>query len=102
MVREARVLRALGTAHVPVPRLVAACPDPSIIGTPFHLTERLDGWVIRERAPEPLVAPDARDRVGAAFANALASLHAADWRALGLADFGRPDGFLERQVTRWT
>jgi aminoglycoside phosphotransferase (APT) family kinase protein len=102
MVREARVLRALGTAHVPVPRLVAACSDPSVIGTPFHLTERLDGWVIRERAPEPFLVPDARDRVGAAFVDALATLHAADWRGLGLADFGRPEGFLERQVARWT
>src|SRR5204863_8116383 len=95
-------LRALAAAHVPVPRLVAACDDPSVIGTVFHLTERLDGWVIRERAPDPLLVPGARDGVGTAFAEALATLHAAEWRALGLADFGRPDGFLERQVARWT
>src|SRR5438105_10704988 len=59
MVREARVLRAFAAAHVPIPRLVAACDDPSVIGTVFHLTERLDGWVIRERAPDPLLVPGA-------------------------------------------
>ena len=89
MVREARLLRALAGTAVPVPRLVAACADAGVIGAPFHLTERLDGWVIRER-------------VGEAFVDALVALHAADWRALGLTDFGRPEGFLDRQVTRWT
>ncbi|TMA58681.1 MAG: hypothetical protein E6J75_04805 [Deltaproteobacteria bacterium] len=52
MVREARLLRALAGTAVPVPHLVAACADPNVIGAPFHLTERLDGWVIRERVPE--------------------------------------------------
>lgn len=102
MVREARLLRALAGMRVPIPRLVAACADAAVIGTPFHLTERLDGWVIRDRVPEPFLAPQARPSVGAAFMEALATLHAADWRALGLTDFGRPDGFLDRQVARWT
>ena len=102
MVREARLLRALAGTAVPVPRLVAACADSSAIGAPFHLTERLDGWVIRERVPEPLLAEAAGRRVGAAFIDALVALHAADWRALGLEGFGRPEGFLERQVARWT
>src|SRR3989441_11194424 len=94
MVREARLLRALAGATVPVPRLVAACADPNVIGAPFHLTERLDGWVIRDRVPEPLVA--ARPRVGEAFIDALVALHAADWRARGPAGFGRPGGLLGR------
>jgi aminoglycoside phosphotransferase (APT) family kinase protein len=102
MVREARILRALAGTAVPTPRLVAACADASVIGASFHLTARLDGWVIRERVPEPFLASDARPRVGEAFVDALAALHAADWRGLGLADFGRPEGFLERQVARWT
>jgi aminoglycoside phosphotransferase (APT) family kinase protein len=102
MVREARLLGALAGSPVPTPRLVAACADPGVLGAAFHLTERLDGWVIRDRVPEPFLDPAARPGVGAAFMGALAALHAADWRALGLADFGRPEGFLERQVGRWT
>lgn len=100
--REARLLGALAATPVPTPRLVAACADPAVIGAPFHLTERLDGWVIRDRAPDLFLAAEARPRVGEAFVEALAALHAADWPALGLADFGRPEGFLARQVTRWT
>jgi len=102
MAREARLLRVLAGTAVPAPRLVAACTDASVIGAPFHLTERLEGWVIRERAPEAFLAPEARPRVGQAFIEALATLHAVGWRGLGLADFGRPEGFLQRQVTRWT
>ena len=102
MVREARLLRVLARTAVPAPRLVAACGEPDVIGAPFHLTEPLDGWVIREEAPDAFLAPAARPRVGKAFIAALASLHGADWRGLGLADFGRPEGFLERQVARWT
>jgi aminoglycoside phosphotransferase (APT) family kinase protein len=102
MAREARLLRALATTSVPAPTLVAAEPDPGALGAPFHLTQRLDGWVIRDAVPPAFTTADAAPRVGAAFMDALAALHAADWRALGLADFGRPDGFLARQVSRWT
>lgn len=100
MAREARLLRALAGTDVPAPRLVAACLDPAVIGAPFHLTERLDGWVLRDAIPVDLGASGGR--VAVAFMTALAALHAADWRALGLADFGKPDGFLERQVARWS
>jgi aminoglycoside phosphotransferase (APT) family kinase protein len=102
MARESRILAALGSTSVPVPRLVAACTDPVVIGAPFHLTARIDGWVIRESVPDAFLADTDGARVGEAFVDALAALHAADWRALGLADFGRPEGFLERQVARWT
>ena len=98
MAREARLLRALATTPVPAPRLVAACLDADVIGAPFHLTERLDGVVVRETLPAFLRGA----AVGRAFMDALATLHAADWRALGLADFGKPDGFLDRQVARWS
>jgi aminoglycoside phosphotransferase (APT) family kinase protein len=100
MAREARLLRALASTAVPAPRLVAACLDADVIGAPFHLTERLDGWVIRDTIPETLRACGAG--VGGAFVHALTMLHAADWRALGLEDFGKPDGFLDRQVARWS
>jgi len=101
MVREARLLAALRDTDVPAPRLVAACATDDVIGAPFHLTEAIDGWVIREQVPEPFREAGAAAHVGIAFVDALAALHAADWRRLGLADFGRPDGFLERQVARW-
>jgi aminoglycoside phosphotransferase (APT) family kinase protein len=100
MAREARLLRALATTPVPAPRLVAACLDPGVIGAPFHLTERLDGWVVRDRVPSELRTAGAA--VGIAFMDALAALHAVDWRAVDLADFGKPDGFLARQVARWS
>jgi len=100
MAREARLLRALADTRVPAPRLVAAESDAAVMGAAFHLTERIDGWVIRDAIPPALA--DAGPGVGAAFMDALAALHAADWRALGLGDFGRPDGFLARQVSRWT
>ncbi len=101
MAREARLLRALAATAVPAPRLAAACLDASVIGAPFHLTERLDGWVLRDTIPAELRAGGAA-AVARAFMTALAALHAADWRGLGLADFGRPEGFLERQVVRWS
>jgi aminoglycoside phosphotransferase (APT) family kinase protein len=100
MAREARLLTALAAGGVPAPRLVAACDDPSVLGTPFHVTEWLEGWVIRDRVPPPFASHGRA--VAEAFVDALAALHAADWRALGLGDFGRPDGWLARQVTRWT
>jgi aminoglycoside phosphotransferase (APT) family kinase protein len=101
MGREARLLRALATTAVPVPRLVAACLDTDVIGAPFHLTDRLDGWVIRDAIPAAF-REERGAAVGRAFMEALAALHAVDWQTLGLADFGKPDGFLARQVTRWS
>ena len=100
MAREARLLRVLAKTTVPAPALVAACLDPSVLGAPFHLTERLDGWVIRETLPTAL--RDSGSAVGRAFMTALAALHAVDWQAHGLADFGKPDRFLDRQVARWS
>ena len=102
MGREARLLRALAGTGVPVPRVVTACADANVIGAPFHLTERLDGWVIRDRVPEPFRDATVGHHVGESLVDALAALHAVDWRAVGLDDFGRPEGFLERQVARWT
>src|SRR5207237_2386916 len=83
-------------------RREAAWACYSEIGALVPLHDRIDCWVIRYRAPDPFLAAAARPRVGDAFIDALVALHAVDWRALGLEDFGRPDGFLDRQVTRWT
>jgi aminoglycoside phosphotransferase (APT) family kinase protein len=101
MGREARLLGALAGTDVPAPRLVAACLDADVIGAPFHLTHRLDGWVIRDAIPAAF-AEQVGAAVGRAFMEALGALHAVDWRGLGLADFGKPEGFLARQVARWS
>jgi aminoglycoside phosphotransferase (APT) family kinase protein len=100
--REHRVLAALASTPVRAPRPVLWCEDPSVIGAPFYLMERVGGDVIRDRLPPPFADhPAARARVGDEMVDALAELHAVDWRAVGLEGFGRPQGYLVRQVRRW-
>ncbi len=102
VLREYRVLKALNTTDVPVPRVILACDDVSIIDAPFYLMERLHGLVIRSELPP--FAGDAAGRVALSrsLIDALAALHTVDWQAVGLGDFGKPEGYLERQVRRWT
>jgi aminoglycoside phosphotransferase (APT) family kinase protein len=102
MLREARVLRALKGGDVPHPTLIAACDDPAVIGAAFYLMEPVAGFNPVAGLP-PLHAgdPRVRHRMGLALAEAAARIGAVDYRALGLGDFGRIDGFLERQVPRW-
>jgi aminoglycoside phosphotransferase (APT) family kinase protein len=104
MAREYRLLRAFSDhgASVPIPRPVVLCTDTDMLGAPFYLMERLDGLVVREQIPAPL-ADDSETPVALAHAlvDALAAIHAFDWRAGGLADFGKPEGYLDRQVPRW-
>jgi aminoglycoside phosphotransferase (APT) family kinase protein len=101
--REMRVLAALAETDVPHPRLIAACPDESVLGDAvFYLMEPVDGFNASVELP-PLHAGDGNIRrdMGFAAADALATLGAVDHTAVGLGDFGRPEGFLERQVPRW-
>jgi aminoglycoside phosphotransferase (APT) family kinase protein len=104
MAREHRLLTAFVEhgAAMPVPEPVALCTDPDVIGAPFYLMERVEGIVVRDALPDVFVADDAAP---AAFADALVDLiaatHAFDWRAGGLDGFGKPDGYLDRQVPRW-
>jgi aminoglycoside phosphotransferase (APT) family kinase protein len=102
MRREARVQRALAATDVPVARIVLA-DDGDLIGVPCYVMERVPGHVIRGDLPAGF-AVDAtqREQMALAFVDALAALHAVDPQEVGLADYGRPDGFLERQVRRWT
>ncbi len=109
MAREFRVLRALrgaggwhGAEPVPVPEPVACCTDSSVIGAPFYLMRPVDGVVVREAVP-PALASDAgvARACGEALVDALATIHRFDWEAGGLDGFGRPGGYLERQVPRW-
>lgn len=101
--REARMLAALAETEVPVPRLIAACPDETVLGgAVFYLMEPVDGFNPSVLLPEPH-ACDAgiRYRMGLEAAAGIATLGAVDHVAVGLADFGRPEGFLDRQVGRW-
>jgi aminoglycoside phosphotransferase (APT) family kinase protein len=100
MLREARVLAALrGRARVP--RVLAVCPDDDILGVPFYVMEELRGDVVTDRLPASLATASARRRAGLELVDALAELHTIDAESAGLADFGRPDGYLERQVRRF-
>lgn len=98
MYREYRVISAL-EGSVPVPKPVRLCPEPDVIGAPFYLMEMIEGVVARHSVPEALEG-SGHDIAGALI-DTLARIHDVDPRTVGLGDFGRPDGFLERQVSRW-
>jgi aminoglycoside phosphotransferase (APT) family kinase protein len=103
ILRETKVLAALADSDVPHPHLIATCDDPGVLGDAvFYLMDPVDGFNAGEGLP-PLHAGDARVRfgMGLSMADALAKLGAVDHVAVGLADFGKPAGFLERQVPRW-
>ncbi len=101
MRREYRILRALEGTPVPHAAPVALCDDHDVLGCTFYLMGLVDGT---EPFPAPPALDDDAGRAGLAFAlvDALAQLHEVDWEAAGLADLGRPDGFHERQVSRWS
>lgn len=98
MGREYRVMTALAGTRVPVPRTYVLCEDLAVLGAPFYLMERVDGTV--HRSLDGLTA-DRAAAISASLVDVLADLHAVDPAAVGLSDFGRPAGFLERQVRRW-
>jgi aminoglycoside phosphotransferase (APT) family kinase protein len=100
VLREARVLSALaGRARVPA--VLGVCDDPSVIGAPFYLMQKLDGHVVTRDLPRELDTPEDRRRIGEELVDALVEVHAVDWRAAGLEGFGKPSGYLERQLRRF-
>lgn len=100
--REARLLTALAGTDVRHPRLIASTNDPAIIGSPFVLLERIDGFNPIDPLPENLASdPVFRAGLGPEIVDALSALALVDWHAVGLEGFGKPDGFLARQVDRW-
>ncbi len=103
MAREYRILKALAPAFPAAPRPLLLCEDPSVIGAPFYLMERRHGTVLRRTLPKGYeLTPDAADRLCRAMVDTLAALHQVDYRAIGLEGFGKPEGYVARQVKGWT
>ena len=100
--REYRVMKALrdSGAPVPVPGVLALCEDPSVIGANFYLMEPVPGLVVREELPPELSSVDDRRRMGEQLLDTLVALQAVDHVAAGLESFGKPAGYLERQLWR--
>ncbi len=101
MTREYRVMTALRDTDVPVPRTYALCEDDGVIGAPFYVMERVHGTPYRTADELPALGPERTRAISQRTVETLATLHSVDPAEVGLADFGRPEGFLERQVRRW-
>jgi aminoglycoside phosphotransferase (APT) family kinase protein len=103
MAREFRVLSGLASTEVPAPRPIALCEDAAVNEMPFYLMTHCSGIVPGDGLPPGFAAkPEERRRMSVALVETLVKLHAVDFEAVGLGDFGRPDGYLERQVRRWS
>ena len=100
VLREARVIRALaGSARVP--RVLAVCDDESVVGAPFYVMERVDGVVITESVPDFLDTPEQRRQIALELVDSLVEIHAFDWESADLEGYGKPTGYLERQLRRF-
>lgn len=101
MAREYRVVSALAKTEVPVPRTYALCEDPCVLGAPFYVMADVAGTPYRTAGQLAALGPQRARVISRRMVDTLAALHAVDPVAVGLSDFGRPQGFLTRQVTRW-
>ena len=102
MAREFRVLAALAGTDVPAPRPIALCEDTTVNDAVFYVMDHRPGVVLHDGLPPGFADGAAeRHRMASALVDTLVKLHAVDWRAVGLEGFGRPEGYLERQVRRW-
>ncbi len=101
MAREYRIVAALADSGVPHARAITLCEDPDVIGAPFFVMEWCDGIRLYDGLPAALDNPADRMRIGEELIDGLAALHTFDYRAAGLGDLGKPDGFTARQVPRW-
>lgn len=99
--REFRVISGLAKTPVPVPNALHYCTDASIIGTPFYLMECLDGRIFHDNSL-PGLTSEKRTNIFNTMCDTLADLHSVDVDAVGLRDFGKTGGFVERQISRWS
>ncbi|TXL86310.1 phosphotransferase family protein [Streptomyces sp. IB2014 016-6] len=101
MKREFRVISALHPTAVPVPGPLLLCEDPEVLGAPFYLMEYVTGTPYRTAEQLAPLGPERTRAALLGLLDTLVELHAVDPNAVGLADFGRPEGFLDRQLRRW-
>jgi aminoglycoside phosphotransferase (APT) family kinase protein len=99
--REYRVIAALGSVDYTVPRADLMCEDESVIGTPFYLMEQVEGRVLWDPLL-PELSPEERRAIYESLVDAMTALHLIDYEAIGLADFGRPGNYFNRQIKRWS
>jgi aminoglycoside phosphotransferase (APT) family kinase protein len=106
ILREWRIIEALTGTDVPVSGAIAVCADPAVLGRPFYLMDLVDGWSVMSTdgwwAPPFDTDLDARAGLAYQLMDGIVAMGAVDWRARGLGDLGRPDGYHDRQVERWT
>jgi aminoglycoside phosphotransferase (APT) family kinase protein len=102
VLREAQLLRALEHTPVRTPRILAVCDDETVVGAPFYVMEQVAGEVITTSLPAALDTLAERARVADELIDSLVELHSVDWRSAGLEGFGKPTGYLERQLRRFT
>ena len=103
MRREHKVMTGLWNTPVPVPKTLALCTDESVLGAPFYVMERVQGHIVREELPPGYAdEPAQRRAIGEGLIDVLAALHEVVPDEVGLGDYGKPAGYLERQVRRWT
>ncbi|WP_327669791.1 MULTISPECIES: phosphotransferase family protein [unclassified Streptomyces] len=101
MKREHRVIAGLHPTNVPVPEPVLLCEDENVIGSPFYVMEFVDGTPYRTSDELAPLGPERTRAAVLGLVDTLVDLHAVDPAAVGLGDFGRPEGFLDRQLRRW-
>ncbi|WP_237686971.1 phosphotransferase family protein [Arthrobacter sunyaminii] len=102
MVREARIQQLLHAEGVLVPRILAVCTDKSVLGVPFYVMSFVEGVVITDTVPPALESRGQREATSRAVVDALAQLHRVDVTKPDLSGLGRPEGYLERQVKRFS
>ena len=102
VLREARLLTALEPTVVRTPRILAVGDDESVIGAPFYVMEQIRGEVVTDTIPAPLDNPEQRERIAGELLDSLVELQGVDWTGIGLEGFGKPTGYLDRQLRRFT
>mgnify|MGYP000903384680 FL=1 len=101
MSREHTIISALQGTAVPVPPVVGLCTDEAVNGAPFYVMGYVDGTVVRDMATADSLTVDQRRRASDSLVEVMAAIHNIDVEAVGLADLGRHDGYIERQLKRW-